>query len=68
MAFIVAVLWIAFIVIDVKGDIQDIIGFFQGETPTMDEMDMIMMYVDGVLNAKIFAAVSVIFALGSSKE
>ena len=68
VAFIVAALWIAFIVIDVKGDIQDIIGFFQGEMQTMDEMDMIMMYVDGVLNAKIFAVVSGIFAFGSSKE
>ena len=67
VSWIVAAFWIAFVVIDIKGDIQDIIGFFQGKTPTMDEMDIVMFYVDGVLNAKIFAVVSGLWAFGSTK-
>lgn len=67
LSLIVAAFWIAFVVIDITGNIQDIIGFFQGETPTMDEMDIVMFYVDGVLNAKIFAVVSGLWALGQFK-
>lgn len=68
VSFIVAAFWIAFIVIDTKGTIEDFIGFFQGKTPTADEIDMLMFYVDAFLNAKIFAVVSGLWAFGSYKE
>ena len=52
-------------VVDITGNIQDLIGMFKGETPTFDELDMVMFYVDGVLNVKIFAITSAIMALGN---
>ena len=65
LTFIIAAFWILFVVIDTKGTIEDFIGFFTGNTSTKDELDMLMFYIDSVLNAKIFAVVSGIMAFGS---
>ena len=65
LTLIIAAFWIALVVVDITGNIQDLIGMFKGETPTFDEIDMVMFYVDGVLNVKIFAITSAIMALGN---
>lgn len=65
LTLIIAAFWIALVVVDITGNIQDLIGMFKGETPTFDELDMVMFYVDGVLNVKIFAITSAIMALGN---
>ena len=65
VAALIALFWIAFVVVDVTGSIQNWISVIQGKTPTMDEIDMVMFYVDGVLNAKIFAVVSGLIAFGN---
>ena len=65
LTLIIATFWIALVVVDITGNIQDLIGMFKGETPTFDELDMVMFYVDGVLNVKIFAITSAIMALGN---
>ena len=65
LTLIIAAFWIALVVVDITGNIQDLIEMFKGETPTFDEIDMVMFYVDGVLNVKIFAITSAIMALGN---
>lgn len=63
-AMIVAAFWILFVIVDISGSINDIITVLAGENLQPDVMDIIMEIVDGLLNAKIFAVVSCILALG----
>jgi len=66
-AMIVAAFWILFVIVDITGNINDVITVLAGKNPSPDTLDIIMFYVDVLLNAKIFAVVSCLLAAGQSK-
>ena len=66
-AMIVAAFWILFVIVDITGNINDVITALAGENPKPDTLDVIMFYVDVLLNAKIFAVVSCLLAAGQTK-
>lgn len=57
-AFLIAVFWIIFVVADIAGAVDDVISVLAGKYPDHDALDVIMFYVDVLLNSKIFAVVS----------
>ena len=63
-AIIIAAFWILFVIADITGSVQDIISVLAGEHPKQDTLDVIMFYVDVLLNAKIFAVVSCLLTAG----
>lgn len=66
-AMIVVAFWILFVIVDITGNINDVITVLAGKNPSPDTLDIIMFYVDVLLNAKIFAVVSCLLAAGQSK-
>lgn len=66
-AMIVATFWILFVIVDITGNINDVITVIAGKNPSPDALDVIMFYVDVLLNAKIFAVVSCLLAAGQTK-
>lgn len=63
-AVIVATFWILFVIVDISGDLNDIVAVLAGKNLEPDALDVIMMYVDVLLNSKIFAVVSCLLAAG----
>ena len=66
-AMIVAAFWILFVIVDLTGNLNDIVTILAGKNPKPDTLDVIMFYVDVLLNSKIFAVVSCLLAAGQSK-
>ena len=63
-AVIIAAFWIVFVIADISGGINDIITALAGKNPQPDTLDVLMFYVDVLLNSKIFAVVSCLLAAG----
>lgn len=63
-AFIISAFWVFFVIIDMSGSINDIISVLAGKNIEPDAMDVIIFYVDILLNSKIFAIVSCLFTVG----
>ena len=63
-AVIIAAFWIIFVVVDISGSIDNLIRVLAGKNIEPDALDVIMMYVDVLLNSKIFAVVSCLLAAG----
>ena len=63
-ALIISLLWILFVIVDISGSINDIINVLAGKNIEPDAMDVIIFYVDILLNSKIFAIVSCLFTAG----
>lgn len=61
---IIAAFWILFVIVDISGGINDIITVLAGKNPEPDTLDVIMFYIDVLLNSKIFAVVSCLFTIG----
>ena len=68
VAIIIAAFWVVFVIVDVAGGIQDLINFLAGKDPDPDALDVIMLYVDVLLNSKIFAVVSCLLAAGQNES
>ena len=66
-AVIVAAFWIIFVVVDITGNLQDFVTVLAGKNPKPDTIDVIMFYVDVLLNSKIFAVVSCLLAAGQNQ-
>ena len=63
-ALLVAAFWILFVIADISGTVNDFIAVLAGEDIETDVLDVIMFYVDVLLNSKIFAVVSCLLAAG----
>lgn len=66
-AMLIAAFWVVFVIADVTGTITDVVNALEGQNSEVDSTDIIMEFVDGLLNAKIFAVVSCLLAAGYSK-
>lgn len=60
---IIAAFWIMFVLVDILGSIQEIIG-----TISIDRMDIVMIIVDKIISSKIFAVVSGLVAYFEYEE
>lgn len=67
-AIIIAAFWIIFVIVDLSGSVKDIIDALTGKELQPDALDIIMMYVDILLNSKIFAVISCLFAAGQFND
>jgi len=67
-AIIIAAFWIIFVIADITGNVQDIISVLAGKNPQPDTLEIIMFYVDVLLNSKIFAVVSCLLAAGQIND
>lgn len=63
-AMIIATFWILLVIVDIGGSINDVITVLTGGNLEPDLVGDIISLLDGLLNAKIFAVVSCILALG----
>jgi len=61
---IIAAFWILLVIVDIVGSINDVITVLAGENLEPDLVGDIISLLNGLLNAKIFAVVSFILALG----
>lgn len=61
---LVAAFWICFVVVDVYGTVE---SFITGDF-SMDNVDVLMFYLDKLLSSKIFAVMSVIMFFGNLGE
>lgn len=66
-AMIVAAFWILFVIVDITGNLQDLVMVLAGKNPRPDTLDVIMFYVDVLLNSKIFAVVSCLLAASQNQ-
>lgn len=60
---LIAIFWVVFVIVDITGNIREIVDIFSGNHPQKDHIDFIMFCIDVLLNSKIFAAVSALFAM-----
>lgn len=67
-AVLIAAFWIIFVIVDLSGSVKDIIDVLTGKELQPDALDIIMMYVDILLNSKIFAVVSCLVAAGQIND
>ena len=63
-AVIIAAFWVVFVFVDISGSIEDLIHILAGKNIEPDALDIIMTYIDVLLNSKIFAVVSCLLAAG----
>ena len=61
VTIIVASFWVLFVIVDIGGSIADLV---LGNT-SVDNIDILMLYIDTLLNSKIFAFISVCLAGGT---
>ena len=62
-AFLIAAFWVIFVVADIAGAVDDVISVLVGKYTGPSDLDVIMFYVDILLNSKIFAVVSCLTAV-----